>query len=190
MANKGNRRHILRLASSKYMKLNRKAAPYVAKPLPGRHKGDASISIATVLREKLGGVNSLREAEIILGAGSVKVNGKVVTEPKFPVGFGDVIELVPSKEQYLVTVGKSGAFAMEKHTHGKPQMFKVVRKYVERGNKIMIQLHDGTILPGTKEIRVNDTVEVAKNAASKVIHMESGQKCFVLKGTHDPRPGS
>ncbi len=188
MANKGNRRHIIRLASSKYMKLERKVAPYVAKPLPGRHTGATSISIGTVLREKLKEVGTLREAEIILESGAVKVNGKVVKESKFPVGFGDSIELLPSKEHYKVTVAPGGAFALAKHD--KQHLFKVVRKYIAQGNKIMIQLHDGTILPGTKEIRVNDSVEIKAGKVERTIHLDSGQKCFVINGQHASETGT
>ena len=187
MASKGNKRHILRLASSKYMKLARKSAPYVMKPKPGRHTIDSSIAISTVLREKLAVAQDLREAELMLRAGSVKVNGKVIKSASYPVGFGDSIELVPSKEHYHISVMKEGAFALEK---GKEhQHFKIVGKYVTKGSKLMIRLHDGTILPGSKEMRVGDTVSMKAGKPDQVLHMENGKKCFVMKGTHASESG-
>lgn len=83
---------------------------------------------------------------------------------------------------------KAGAFALTKSKEH--QHFKIIRKYVTKGSKLMIQLHDGTVLPGTKEMRVNDTVSLKSGKAEHVIHMENGKECFVMKGTHASETGT
>ncbi len=187
MANKGNSRHINRLASTKYMKVGRKTSAYVAKPNPGRHALDISISLGTVLKEKLAVVQSLREAELMLHSGFVMVNGKVIKDRKYPVGFNDVIELIPSKEKYSVSSGKNGVFAIKK-SEGK-QLFKVLGKYTGRKGAIMIRLHDGATVTAGKDVKVNDTVELLDGKPGNVIKMETGRKCFVMRGTHASESG-
>jgi ribosomal protein S4E len=53
MASKGNTRHIRRLASTRYMKIERKSSKYVAKPMAGRHNSKSNIALTTVLKEKM-----------------------------------------------------------------------------------------------------------------------------------------
>ncbi len=187
MANKGNKRHINRLASSKYLKIYRKTSAYVTKPAPGRHSLEANISISTVLREKLGVANTLREVKRLLQSGSIKINGKVIKEPKYPIGFGDLLELVPSKEQYRVSVSKGGTFALEKG--GSKQIFKVVGKYIASKGKVMIRLDNGTVVHSDKEVHVNDSIELKNGKPGSIIKMENGKRCFVVKGTHASESG-
>jgi small subunit ribosomal protein S4e len=187
MANKGGRRHINRLASSKYMKVGKKTSAYVTKPMPGRHTLDSSIALGTVLKEKLGIVNSISEAEAILRTGAVKVNGKAIKEQRYPVGFGDVIELVPSNKRYIINIDRFGAFAIEESTS--KQMFKVVGKYMAKNGKIMMRLNNGIILPAESGVKTNDTIELHEGKKT-VIKMEPGRKCLVITGTHASERGT
>ena len=190
MANKGNTRHIKRLASSKYVNVSRKTSKYLAKLNPGRHSANDSIAITTVIREKIGAASNAAEARLILRNGLVQVNGKQVKEEKYPVGFNDVIVLKPDNATYRITVGRMGTFTIEKIKKAAPRELKVTGKYVNKGNKIMLRLHDGTIIPGNAEIKVNDTVIVKEGKLDGHIRLEKGAQCLVVKGTHAPEKGT
>lgn len=188
MANKGNRRHINRLASGKYIKVGRKTSAYVAKPMPGRHPISESIALCTVLTEKLGVAATLKETEKILREGLVKVNGKAIREPKYPIGFGDTIVLEPTNELYTITVGSNGEFVAGKGAVGN-RIFKVLGKYIARKGRVMVRLHNGTVMPSDANIKVNDSVELDGKTV-RVIKMEPGRKCVVRKGTHASESGT
>ena len=157
MAAKGNTRHIRRLASSRYMKIGRKRSKYVAKPDAGRHTLGTSISLETVLKEKLMDATS-REIKYALNRGDVEVNGKAVREMKYPIGFGDIVHVKPSGEIYRVVSGKAGIFAVEKADRKEGRTLKIIGKYVAKKGKAFIRLHDGSVMESDGKAKVNDSV--------------------------------
>ncbi len=188
MASKGNTRHIRRLASTRYMKLNRKVSKYVARPMAGRHNGKSTISLTTVLKEKMMDATS-RDVRYLLNRGEVEVNGKIVKEERYPIGFGDIIHLKPSKETYRIVSARNGVFGFEKADEKHKQAFKVVGKHVAKGGKISIRLHDGSVLISDNKVKVNDSVIVGKKGVEKVIALGPGKNCYVINGTHASESG-
>jgi small subunit ribosomal protein S4e len=188
MASKGNTRHIKRLASSRYMKISRKTAMYVAKPMAGRHTSRSNIALTTVLKEKIMDATS-HDVRYLLNRNEVEVNGKPVREEKYPVGFGDIISLKASGESYRVSSGRGGAFELEKMDPKHRQTFKVIGKYVAKGGKISVRLHDGSVFAADNKVKVNDSVVIGKKGIEKVIGLESGKPCFVISGTHASESG-
>ncbi len=191
MGSKGNNRHVKRLAAPKYLHIGRKVNAYVTKPNPGRHTLDSSIAISTVLKEKLGVASSAREARRILKSSSVEVNGKVVRDSRYPLGFGDVIHFKPSKETFTIGVGNRGAVKVEK-LEGKEhaRVFKVIGKYLAKGNKEMIRLHDGTVMASSKGVNVNDSVHLKEGKVHDVIKLQKGARCLVINGLHATESGT
>ena len=174
MGSKGNNRHIKRLAAPRYLHVERKVHAYVIKPNAGRHTLDSSIAIATVLREKLDVASNRREVKRILKSGNVEVNGKPIREERYPLGFGDVIHFKPSNELYSIGVGNRGAVKIEKLEGKEPvHVFKVIGKYVSKGNKEMIRLYNGTVIPSAKGVSVNDSVHLKEGRVQDVLKLFS-----------------
>ncbi len=193
MGSKGNNRHIKRLASPRYMHIERKVEPYVLKPNAGRYTLASSMAISTVIREKLKVAQTAHEVKRILKAGSVEINGKVVKDTRYPVGFGDHIHFKPSGEKFTVGVGAKGAINVTKteHEHTKAEnAHKVIGKYITTGKKEMIRLNSGVVLPSTKGVSVNDSVVVKDGKVSKVMKLEKGAKCLVIHGLHATEEGT
>ncbi len=190
MSKKGGSGHVKRLAASRYLKINRKASKFVTKPNPGRHSLDSSIALITFLKEKLMNLNA-KEAKKAIASGFVYVNGNVVKDPKFPIGFGDVVYIKPEDSYYRITVGKYGVFSFEKISKedSEKSTMKVVGKYTSKGGKIMLKLHDGSIMEGSKDVKVNDSVILSKGKIEKVLKFEQGAHCMVYKGIHAPETG-
>ncbi len=191
MGVKANSRHIKRLASSKYIGVGRKSSAYVAKPLPGRHTKTSNIAIKTILTEKLGLTSTGKESEKIIKGKNIKVNGNVIKNPLYPVGFGDIIEIPVLGENFFINNTKNGSFTLEKIKEPKQQLFKVIGKYKTKGNKVMLRLHDGRIIntDKSKEINVNDSVDIKNKEISSIIKLEEGGKCLVIKGNHTSQSG-
>ncbi len=191
MGNKANGRHIKRLASSKYMAIGRKSSTYIAKPLPGRHTKNTNIALKTVLTEKLGLTSTAREAEIVIKNKNIKVNGKIVIEPLFPVGFGDIINIENNKDTYYINTNKHGVFSIEKQKESR-SLFKVVGKYLSKGKIPMVRLHDGSIMKikDINDVMVNDSVLLKDGKIGSVVKLAEGSKCFVINGTHASESGT
>lgn len=189
MSSKGNNRHMNRFAASNYIKVERKLSKYVAKPNAGRFTEKNVISLVTLLKEKMKIAADTREARLLLKRGSVNINGKVIRDERYPVGFGDVISFADG-ESYRIDVAKHGFInPVEYDANGKTRLLKVIGKYVTEGNKIMIRLYDGTVVSAKNEIRVNDSVSVQDGAVKSVIKFSKGAKCYVIKGKHASESG-
>ncbi len=190
MASKGNNRHMNRFAASNYLKVERKLSKYIAKQNAGRFTQKNSIALVTLLKEKMDVANDTREARLLLKKGTVSINGKVVREEKYPVGFGDVVSFASNGKSYRIDVAKHGFVnPVEYDVKGKPRLLKVIGKYVGKGGKIMIRLYDGTTLSGKNEIKVNDSVSIQDGAVKSVVKFTKGAKCYVIKGKHASESG-
>ncbi len=190
MGSKGNNRHIKRLAAPKYLNVERKTDAYVLKQNPGRHTLQDSIAISTVIKEKLGIAQTSEESKRILKAGSVEINGKLVKDPRYPVGFGDRIFFKPSGQTYAIGVGSKGVIKLVKSEKEEEQPLKVTGKYIAKANKEMIRLYNGVTLTSEKGISVNDSVILKEGKVSKVLKLEKGARCLVVKGVHASLEGT
>lgn len=190
MASKGTSRHMKRLASPKYMKLRRKVAKFVTKPNPGRHTLESSLALSTFIKEKLMLAKNTREAQKAIKGRRIEVNGKVVVDPKYPIGFGDIVRIVPSNEKYDIEMGKYGLFDAKKST-GKDtkRTLKVIGKYLGKKGKTMIRLNNGNIMQAEGKVSVNDSVVTDGKKILDVVKFEKGAKCMVIKGIHAPETG-
>lgn len=190
MAKKGNRRHVKSLNAPKYFGVYRKFTAYVIKPKAGRHTLDKSVAITLFMKFK-GLTKTTKEAKKIINAKNVLVNGKVVTDIKYPVGLNDVITLANSNESYLVGIDSHGRASFDKtDKEVKERTYKIIRKYKTKKGKVMFGLHDGSLIPGGKEANVSDSVKLdLKNKVTKVLPLSKGAKCLVIEGVHTGATG-
>lgn len=184
MANKGGSGYIKRLNAPKYFSVHRKEHAYVIKQNPGRHTLQKSIALTLVL-DKLELAANRSESAKIIKSSLVSVNGKVVKDPKFPVGLNDIVQIGPDK--YMLSVNERGQILIEKGRIG--QVYKVVGKYKYKDNSTMVRLHDGSIRKSTNDVKVNDSVSVSENKISKVIKLDKGSKCQIIDGVHVGKAG-
>ncbi|MDE1860914.1 MAG: hypothetical protein KGH72_04335 [Candidatus Micrarchaeota archaeon] len=191
MGNKGNNRHIKRLAANKFVNVSRKTNAYLTKPNAGRFTIGSTIALITVLKEKLNVAANSREARMIIKGGGVLVNGKAIKEERYPLGFGDSIEFPKSGKIYLMQVGKRGVVSLSEVDVSKHErIFRVVGKYTAKGKKQMIRLHDGTNIACDKDLSVNDSVQLKDGKVEHVIKLGKGAKCLVINGVHASRTGT
>ncbi len=190
MASKGNNRHVKRLAVGTYPGIARKTATYLIKPNPGRHDLRNSVALLALIRDKLDLASRAKEARGMINGGKIEVNGAVIMDEKYPVGFGDIVTLKPTGESYSVGVRKNGALTMDKvEKKAAERTLKVIGKYVVKGNRMMVRLFDGSAVESAKGVSVNDSVVLSKGKISKAIKFEEGAKCLVIRGTHAAKSG-
>jgi len=189
MSNKGNSRHLKRLAASRFMGVHRKEAKYAAKPTPGRHTLAHSTSLLSILRDKLFYASSGAEAKHIIKKGAITLNGRLVKNASIAVGYGDIIGILPTNEYYKVSVNKQGAVVLEKASSDAKRIGRIQDIYVVKGNKKMMRLHDGSVMPAIEGAKVNDSVVIGNNKPESLLKFDSGATCFVYKGRHTSETG-
>ncbi len=186
MGNKGNNRHIKSLTAPRYLGIGKKQTAYIIKPRAGRHNLDRSIALSLLIR-KLKLADTVKEVNGIIKSGKVLVNRQIVKDVKFSVGLNDIIEIPEAKKCFLISIDDK-AHIQIKETE-KPdyngQLFKVVGKYKADGNRLMLRLHNGSIVKYDKNAMVNDSVSLdEKRSINKVLSLQDGAQCFVIDGVH------
>lgn len=185
MANKSNSRHLNRLNLPKYIKILRKERKYLIKPIPGPHPVDDSLALAVLLRDYMKIAMNMREVKYILRNRKVKVDNRYIIEPKFPVGFQDIVE-IDGIGRYVIDLDEHGYFVIRDQKELN-KVLKVIRKVKVKDGKLQYTFHDGrTLLSEDNSIKVGDSV-VFNLENKKIIHIISQNKaveCIVLRGKH------
>jgi small subunit ribosomal protein S4e len=145
MGSKGNRRHIKRLNTPKYLHINKKEGKYFYNTRAGPHPKRVSIPLGSLLRDVLQVVDNHKEGRKIIKMKKVLVDGVIRTDPRFPVGLMDLVELPDLNKTYrILPKWKKGLVPQE--VDKKESGFKLCRienKTVVKNGNVQLNLHDG-----------------------------------------------
>lgn len=136
-----------------------------------------------------------KEAKIICIEKNVMVDGKVRTDPNFPAGFMDVVEIPKANMQFRLIYDTKGRYVLHR-VSDEEKKFKLckVKRQELTGKKIpYIVTHDGrTIRYPDPMIKVDDTVKVdiATGKVVDFIKFEVGKLCMITKGRNTGRVGT
>ncbi len=139
------KKHMKRLPAPRSWAIARKTDFWVSKPSPGPHPIDRSVPLGVILRDMLRVCDTAREARHILNNRKVLVDGRAVTDPKFPVGLMDTLALEETKVFYRMLVDVRGRMNLMpiEAADGKWKLCRVEDKTTVRGGKTQLNLHDG-----------------------------------------------
>lgn len=186
MANKSNTRHIKRLNAPRFFNIHRKQHVYVVKPNPGRHSLKSCVPLSLAV-QKLELAQNASDARQIIKSGAVLVNNTKVKEPKYPVGINDIIEVPSAAKCFSIGIDASGRITFEslKKADYNALTYKVVGKFKAPKGTIMLRLHDGSMMKGSNDIKVNDSVVTdQKKTTIERIGMQPDARCKVIDGAH------
>merc|ERR1712150_213321 len=99
-------KHLKRLAAPKAWMLDKLGGAFTIKSRSGPHKQSASLPITLFIRNRLKYALNAKEVQTILKQRLIKIDGKTRTDPKFPTGFMDVVQVEktgPNAVPYLYT---------------------------------------------------------------------------------------
>ncbi len=147
MAKKGQRKGLKRSKAPKQWRIARKEKKWTINPHPGPHNKEA-IPLAFIVRDYLNYAHTMREVKQILSERKVKINGKVRTDYKFPVGILDVVEIPVTNECYRALPNRKGNLGLHpikgEETH--MNLLKITGKHLVKDGKMQLAFHDGTTL--------------------------------------------
>lgn len=192
MSYKGAKKHLKRTNAPKSYGLRKLGGTFAVKARAGPHDANSSIPLTYILRHILKYAQDKTEVKRIMGKKIVTINGRKITEGRFPVGFNDVLQI--SDKLFKVTADAHGRFACIKINKQQAQVrpLKVLKKYTTVHNVPMIQTSDGKhIRYPHPNIKINDTVvlDIKSNKITQYIPFKIGMTVFATGGNNIGRIG-
>ncbi|KAG0439704.1 40S ribosomal protein S4 [Dictyocoela muelleri] len=159
---RGPRKHLKRLAAPKSWLLDKSGGVYAPRPSTGPHKLEECIPLCILLSKKLGYAQNSKEIKHIMKNRMIMINGKVRTDPRYPVGIMDILSIPKTGETFRLLYNTSGRFFL--HRLEKQENFtitKVIKKVIRKGKVPYIYTEDGgSFRYCDLEINVGDSVKV------------------------------
>jgi small subunit ribosomal protein S4e len=180
-----------RAAAPRAWTIPRKGTKWVKRPGPGPHRQDQSIPLQIVLRDTLHLARSTRETRLLLRAGHVRVDGKLVKDLDRGIGLMDTLSLTaPLDAHYRVVKDRRGKLALVKIPSPEAglKIGQVRFKHTVPSGRVAVTLHDGRnlLVPASTPYRVGDSVKIEVPAQKVVDHFKlaPGALAFVSGGSH------
>lgn len=167
----------------------RKTAHWISKPSPGPHGISDALPLAIILRDFLHHCDTAQEARQIIGARNILVDGRVVTDPKFPVGLMDVLSIPKTKDHFRLLKDRRGRLALTRidAEEARWKLVRIENKVLVRGGRVQLNLHDGrNILVEDKSYRTGDVlkIEVPGQKVLGSIAQAAGSLALLTGGSH------
>lgn len=185
MGKKGGDTRVKRQISPNFWAIKRKQSQFVIKVNPGPHPKQRAYPLGMILRDVLKVARTRQEADRILKANKVKVDGIGRHDPNFAVGLMDVVELalgeayrmVPKNSVLLTPIGIEEA---EKGI----KLIKITSKTAIKGNKMQYGFHDSKTLVSSQNMKVGDTcvIELPEVKIKSHIAFEKDSTVLITTG--------
>ncbi|HKW42977.1 MAG TPA: 30S ribosomal protein S4e [Thermoplasmata archaeon] len=178
-----------RLPAPRTWSIPRKTDFWVTKPSPGPHGIERSVPIALLLRDMLKLCDSAREARHILNSRGVLVDGRVVTNPKFPVGLMDILSLKELKSHYRMLVDTRGRMTLVpvEDADAKWKLVRIEDKTTVSKGKTQLNLHDGRNVLLAKDTYATGTtlrLQVPEQKVAEHFELTKDAPVLVTGGQH------
>lgn len=138
-----------------------------------------------VLRDVLKLASTMHDAERILNAGKVKVDGVVRRDSNLAIGLMDVIELATGQAFRMVPKDSAllTSVAIEDSEKG-VKLVRVTSKTIIKGKKIQYGFHDGKTLISDQKLKVGDTclIDLPKVQVKNHVAFEKGSTALIITG--------
>lgn len=185
MGKKGGDTRVKRQMAPTFWAIKRKQSQFVVRVKPGPHPKHRAYPLGMVLRDVLKVASTMHEAERILNAGKVKVDGVVRRDSNLAIGLMDVIELATGQTYRLVP--KDSALLDSIAIEDSEKVLKLVRvssKTTIKGKKIQYGFHDGKTLISDQKLKVGDTciVDIPDVQLKSHIAFEKGSTALIITG--------
>jgi small subunit ribosomal protein S4e len=178
-----------RMSAPRAMRVARKNFYWVARPNPGPHPLNRSVSALVLVRDHLGLVETAKEAAAIFAAGDVLVDGREVSDGKFAVGLMDVVSVPKTQQHYRIMLDGHGRLTPVKVSadEAKWKLVRVENARTLPGGVRQYNLHDGRNIQTTKAMyKAGDTlqIEVPSQKVLNTFEFKEGATALIISGTH------
>ena len=168
----------------------RKEKVWTFKPMPGPHPAFHSLPLATVIRDILNIVKTMKEVKYILNNKNILINGKPRYTVRYPLGLMDILEIQPSNQIYrFLPTTKRDIYPIlinKKENSLKPTQIKT-KKIIKKG-ELMFGLHDGSSIISSKSqthmnVGGSILIDVHSNEIKDYADLQIGNYALITGGT-------
>ncbi len=171
--------HLKRQAVTMKLPIPRKGTTYIARASSNIND---SVSVLSAVRDILKLARTLREVKYLIHSKLLKLNGRYVRDYRESIKLFNILE---ADKTYMLTILPTGRFSLEEVKDKEKRPCKVINKKILNGNKLQINLHDGTNLSSKDKIEIGDTVYI--NKEGKIVShvkLEKGKNAFITNGKY------
>jgi len=192
---RGPKKHLKRLNAPKHWMLSKMDGIWAPRPSQGPHKLRESLPLILILRNRLKYALTGKETKMICVERNVLVDGKIRTDPNYPAGFMDVVELPKSNDQFRLIYDTKGRYVLHRISdeEKKYKLAKVKKQELTKKKIPYVVTHDGrTIRYPDPAIKVDDVVkiDIATGKIIDFIKFETGKLAMITKGRNTGRVGT
>lgn len=176
--------HLKRKNAPKTWPIARKERKWIVRPLSSQPL-EMCMPVSVFLREILKIAKTVKEVKTILNQKIVMVNGKIIKDPKYGVGFMDVLDLTSLKEKYRVLLNKQGRMVIRKIDDKEGSLIprKITGKKLIKGGKTQLSFSDGcSLLADAKNYKVGDTLVFENGKIKEHLKFEKGALVLIVHG--------
>ena len=188
MTKTGGSKHQKRIASPRNWTIPRKKHKFAFRADPGPHSKNKCIPLGILLRDVLHIAETARELKIILNKKLVKIDGRVVTNPKHPVGLMDVIDIAEINKKYRILPHERHVmlpFEMKKSAT-LTKVCQIMNKTTIKGGITQLNLHDGRNINLPKsddsatKYNTKDSIEIKLPSQAIVTHFPFKEGMYAI----------
>ncbi|MCK5624650.1 hypothetical protein KAI04_02310 [Candidatus Pacearchaeota archaeon] len=177
--------HLKRQKVPKNWPIKRKGTAYVVRPNSNISNG---IPILVALRDMLKLAQNRKEVKKVIHEKNILLNGSLIKNEKNSILLFDILTIVPSNENYRLSLSEKGKFQIEKINAGEEthKVAKVINKKILKGKKTQLNLSDGKNFLSDIKCNVNDSVliNLNKKKIEKCLPLKEKGDVLVFAGKH------
>ena len=182
-------KHLKRLAAPRSWVIPRKTNVYTTKPRPGAHPLERALPLSTVVRDFLKLAATGREASRVIGAGDVTVDGRVVKDAKFAVGFMDVVAVPKTKQAWRVFIDDKARLRLVpiEAAQAAWKLAQITGKTTVSGGRTQLNFHDGrNLLVKKDDYSTGDVLRLELPTQKVLGHfpLKEGSAVLITDGRH------
>jgi small subunit ribosomal protein S4e len=175
--------HQTRQEVTRKIPITRKGTKYVARA--SSHISN-SVPVVIAVRDILALAKTAKEVKAMIKSNLLKINGKAVRDSNESIRIFNILE---ADKKYVLLLLETGRYTF-KETKENERLCKVTSRKLIRGNKIQLNLHDGTNVLGSKDVKVEDSVYLDFSGKIKShVHFEKGKSGIVISGKYQGHIG-
>jgi len=191
---RGPKKHLKRLNTPKHWMLSKMDGIWAPRPSQGPHKLRECLPLMLILRNRLKYALTGKETKMICMQKAILIDGKVRTDPNYPAGFMDVIEIPKARDQFRLVFDTKKRFVLHRISDDekKFKLCRVRKQDVTKKAVPYVVTHDArTIRYPDPAIKVDDVIKVDIETGKIIGHMafDSGNTAMITKGRNTGRVG-
>lgn len=185
MAKHGENKKLKRLNTPNLVSISKKDKVWISKPVPGTHPRNKSISLVVLLRDVLKLAGTSKEANTLIKSGKILVDGRVVKENKFPIGYMDLISIPDINMIYFIDLDHKGRFVAKRDDKRKNKLLRLKNRKTLAKDKYQLTFSDGRTLLSNEAYKTGDSLLLSMPDMKIVEHLplKEGSNCRIIGGT-------